>query len=158
MAKDGKRRECPVDWTPWKAKRIERRGLDVVVDECPKCQGTFVDDAEVGRLTGNRSLDTFLDKYVGADADTERICPRCGGLMDSEQVETVRVDVCLTCKGMWVDHGELEVLQSAKGDYTKLSAEKKAELERAEAGRQQQLKAEGTPLRRLLNRLRGKGA
>ena len=42
-----------------------------------------------------------------------RRCPRCGVDMESRQLtREVRVEVCLKCQGMWLDHGRLRSLVS----------------------------------------------
>lgn len=38
-------------------------------------------------------------------------CPRCQGtVLDERERDGVVVDVCLECKGVWLDRGELEKL------------------------------------------------
>lgn len=37
-------------------------------------------------------------------------CPRDGTELEEKTFESVRVDVCLTCRGIWLDPGELEQL------------------------------------------------
>ena len=37
-------------------------------------------------------------------------CPRCGGMLEVRDVEHVRIDVCDTCHGTWLDAGELEMV------------------------------------------------
>lgn len=37
-------------------------------------------------------------------------CPACQTVMREREKESVIVDVCPACKGMWLDHGELEKL------------------------------------------------
>ncbi len=129
-----KKRECPVDWTTLVARKIPVFGPDIEIDCCPKCQGIYLDKGEIRRLTGNRNLNDLLTKHLGLDADSSYVCPRCGGLMDAEMAGSTRVDVCLTCKGVWVDHGELESLQADKTtDHTAFSSEKTAELGRAKS-------------------------
>lgn len=43
-------------------------------------------------------------------------CPKCG--LDLQTIHNkladVDVDVCMSCHGMWLDHGELERLQNQK--------------------------------------------
>ena len=34
-------------------------------------------------------------------------CPLCGGRMREMRKHGVDMDVCLDCKGIWLDHGEL---------------------------------------------------
>ncbi|HET7738075.1 MAG TPA: zf-TFIIB domain-containing protein [Tepidiformaceae bacterium] len=37
-------------------------------------------------------------------------CPACQTVMREREKEDVIIDVCPNCKGMWLDHGELEKL------------------------------------------------
>ncbi len=50
-------------------------------------------------------------------------CPRCEGPLDERERDGVVVDVCRTCRGVWLDRGELE----------KLIARAARELEQASA-------------------------
>ncbi|HVU02902.1 MAG TPA: zf-TFIIB domain-containing protein [Polyangiaceae bacterium] len=48
-------------------------------------------------------------------------CPRDGSVLETKTYEAkIEVDVCPSCGGMWLDHGELEAIQEAKEhDYRK---------------------------------------
>jgi len=39
-------------------------------------------------------------------------CPRCGASLAEHKIHHVAVDVCTGCKGVWLDHGEMELLAS----------------------------------------------
>ncbi|MFC1944351.1 zf-TFIIB domain-containing protein [Chloroflexota bacterium] len=43
-------------------------------------------------------------------------CPRCNGELTPEQYEGIEVDRCIVCKGMWLDYGELEMLEDTAFD------------------------------------------
>lgn len=103
-------RECPKDWTPLRKDVRHSFNQSVEVDECPKCQGLFLDKKEVEALTGSHALHKLLTKYTGLNSDVQILCPNCGGLMESMDAGGVRVDVCLDCFGVWMDAGELERL------------------------------------------------
>ncbi len=103
-------RECPRDWSPLRKETRRSHHRTVEVDICPTCNGLFLDQKEIRTLTGSSSLNKQLTKYLGLDADSQLICPNCGGLMDGEDAGGVRVDVCLDCYGVWLDAGELERL------------------------------------------------
>ena len=53
------------------------------------------------------------------DADRKKLersqhlnkCPRCGTDLVEHQTEHVKVDECRECRGIWLDHGELEQLR-----------------------------------------------
>jgi uncharacterized protein len=40
-------------------------------------------------------------------------CPRCGGDLKEVEHHNVKVDRCTDCKGVWLDSGELELLDHA---------------------------------------------
>jgi hypothetical protein len=110
-------------------EKVSVIGRDVVIDVCPNCSGVFLDKDEILRITGNRGLNRYLTKYLGIDSDSQLICPACGGLMDGEKLsEEVIVDVCLNCKGIWLDAGELERIKNIEDDFSTLSPEKMAEV------------------------------
>jgi uncharacterized protein len=52
------------------------------------------------------------------DAERERVersahymkCPKCGQDLTEKSFSAVKVDVCSGCNGMWLDAGELELL------------------------------------------------
>ncbi|MFT4571819.1 MAG: hypothetical protein ACI8TX_000253 [Hyphomicrobiaceae bacterium] len=39
-------------------------------------------------------------------------CPRDGASLVEQKLESVSVDVCPTCNGIWLDQGELETIES----------------------------------------------
>ncbi|HET6406217.1 MAG TPA: zf-TFIIB domain-containing protein [Candidatus Thermoplasmatota archaeon] len=121
-------RACPRDGT----KLVEEKHKDVTVDACPKCQGIFLDKNELKKLSGDADLNKYLRDMVGYDVDSQLLCPSCGGLMDAEHVRGVEVEVCLTCFGLWLDHGELDALVAAKGNAVALTPEKEAEIKKAQ--------------------------
>ena len=102
--------DCPRCWV--RAERKRRAGIDI--DICPKCGGIWLDTRELKKLLSNPNLHRHLTKYVGLESKSKLLCPRCGGLMNLENAEEVEVDVCLTCKGIWLDRGELEALGGKK--------------------------------------------
>ncbi len=140
-----KRRHCPVDWADLKPHKVTAFGPDVKAERCPKCGGIYLDNGEVVRLTGNVSLNNLLTKDLGLDSDSPHVCPGCGGVMDEEHAGQTRVDVCLTCKGVWVDHGELSALRTLSGkEARQRSPEKVEELARAKKARTANRKANRT--------------
>lgn len=120
-------RSCPRHRATLVAKPMK----DVTVDECPKCHGIFLDKNELKKLSGDADLNKHLRDMVGYDVDSQLICPACGGLMDAEHVRGVEVEVCLSCFGLWLDHGELDALVAAKGKPVEMTAGKEEELRKA---------------------------
>jgi len=37
-------------------------------------------------------------------------CPRCGATLQEQELQNVKIDSCPSCKGVWLDAGELEIL------------------------------------------------
>ncbi len=70
-------------------------------------------------------LDAERIKELRAKLDAERVaaaraatlmkCPKDGSDLKEVAIGNVKVDTCPTCKGMWLDAGELELL-GAGGD------------------------------------------
>jgi Zn-finger nucleic acid-binding protein len=59
--------------------------------------------------------------------------------MDLEDAGDVRVDVCLSCHGVWLDHGELDRLAGMEDAYfLGFNDEKAQELLRARSVRRQE--------------------
>jgi hypothetical protein len=41
-------------------------------------------------------------------------CPKCGGDLKEQALSSVKIDVCVDCKGMFLDAGELEMISRVK--------------------------------------------
>jgi uncharacterized protein len=52
-----------------------------------------------------------------AGTQTTLICPKCGSEMRSYERNSVMVDQCTGCKGIFLDRGELERLVDAEGAH-----------------------------------------
>jgi hypothetical protein len=52
-------------------------------------------------------------------------CPKCVGEMSEIELGGIRVDQCSKCKGIYFDHGELEILIESKEPKGFLSAMKR---------------------------------
>jgi uncharacterized protein len=46
-------------------------------------------------------------------------CPKCGHDLEEINYQDVMVDRCPDCKGVWLDHGELELLGKGDANVTK---------------------------------------
>ncbi|HEX4934442.1 MAG TPA: zf-TFIIB domain-containing protein [Gemmatimonadaceae bacterium] len=38
-------------------------------------------------------------------------CPKCGGDLAETEFHHIKIDRCRECKGIWFDHGEVEMLE-----------------------------------------------
>jgi hypothetical protein len=54
----------------------------------------------------------LLEARLKAEAEDRRLCPLDGASMSKEIVFNVVVDRCPSCKGMWLDGGELDLLRA----------------------------------------------
>ena len=57
-----------------------------------------------------RQLRTRLDSER-ARSTSAMPCPRCRASLEERRIDQVVVDQCPSCGGMWLDAGELELLQ-----------------------------------------------
>ena len=46
-------------------------------------------------------------------------CPKCGHDLEEISYQEVMIDRCTECKGVWLDHGELELLGKGDAKVTK---------------------------------------
>ncbi len=44
-------------------------------------------------------------------------CPKCGQKLTTEICDSVEIDVCPSCKGVWLDAGELGAIVESKGSF-----------------------------------------
>jgi Zn-finger nucleic acid-binding protein len=101
--------KCPHDQTPLEKKVV--RGRATEVDRCPKCGGVWCEDGEVDAIIGAKTR-----AAIPASAKpTRRLCPRCATpLVVFGYPDTMTLlDGCRTCRGLWLDHGELEQIAKA---------------------------------------------
>jgi Zn-finger nucleic acid-binding protein len=95
---------------------VTTRVRDIDVDRCPSCQGVWFDEAELPRLlhTDHRGLSRLQGGHDRSGLTEKRgDCPRDHTPLlrvFSAQNPAVIVDACPTCKGIWLDAGELDQL------------------------------------------------
>ena len=108
--------ECPHCWVEMKTVEKEIFGPNIMIDICPKCNGIWLDRGELKKIIKDKEVSDYLTKDIGTKARSPLICPRCRDLMDIEKAEDVEVDVCLGCRGVWLDAEELEGLKEVPVD------------------------------------------
>jgi Zn-finger nucleic acid-binding protein len=114
---------CPRDGATLNAMPYE---ADIEVDECPKCDGRWLDEGELNRIqnTVERDYSQRLREHPEFSAraydmsremsEAPMACPVCGQDMEREEyahTSQVVIDVCAACNGVWLDAGELERLE-----------------------------------------------
>jgi Zn-finger nucleic acid-binding protein len=84
------------------------------VDECPLCDGLWFDDQEPEKMVCTAAAPQYFFEPIAFDdsrkvvPEGQRRCPRCETVMDVFSVREVSVDVCTSCRGMWLDRRELQ--------------------------------------------------
>ena len=67
-----------------------------------------------------------LEKEQQAQTQAERLrlkelhwmhCPKCGQELATETCDSVEIDVCPSCKGVWLDAGELGTIVESRGSF-----------------------------------------
>jgi uncharacterized protein len=60
--------------------------------------------------------------------DSAMKCPRCEtGSLDERERESIVIDVCQNCRGVWLDRGELEkLIARATRDYEEIAPQREA--------------------------------
>ncbi len=99
---------------------------DVEVDVCPKCHGIWLDPGELERIQQTQEIDYSQELQAALNEDAlaynhERqlqeeaiACPSCGARMTKEEHgfnQWIVIDICPSCHGIWLDPGELELLE-----------------------------------------------
>lgn len=143
--------ECPHCWIKTMQAEIDVFGPNIIIDRCPECQGSWLDGGELQKMLKGRKLADYLTKDIGTKTRSKLVCPRCGGLMDIEKAGDVEVDVCVECRGVWLDDGELKELKKKAKEGFEGDPHEKA-VERWE---EHQWKRKNSPLYRFLDGLMG---
>ena len=109
---------CPVCAVNLELIKYEQEG----VLHCPSCHGYLIDTSALTRikkkeLNTNEMLDEQLKNELQLNTTTAISCPRCHLEMDKIQEcfpeidIDVMVDYCESCKLLWLDGGEIVLLQ-----------------------------------------------
>ena len=121
-------RACPI-CTERELTRLVAR--DVAVDHCTHCDGLWFDRGELELFPDKPSVREFLAAAHQAPSRCKRLghlvpraewmcpqcrsapvaCPVCKGRLSLVVTSTCTIDVCVPCEGVWLDRGELELLE-----------------------------------------------
>jgi membrane associated rhomboid family serine protease/Zn-finger nucleic acid-binding protein len=87
----------------------------VVVDRCPKCYGTWYDAGELEQVLGDAFNYQALMRIVSTRL-SECLCPCCRiamrSLVFSFHGGELVIDHCPSCRGFWLDSGELDSVKN----------------------------------------------
>ena len=100
--------------------------MGMELDKCHKCDGIWFDRGELDRLRDAKvpEIEELIEQKYGDPAFQEgepegyMRCPRCVHAPLRSQTYTyehpVRIDVCSTCYGIWLDDTELDAIIGEK--------------------------------------------
>ena len=105
--------KCPRDnnhLQPWGIWEIQCKG-------CPNCRGMWFSYPEVKILYEKRALAVPAQVYSRNEAiykykhwESNIRCPIDNRQMETYDLESLQIDICPECKGLWLDDGEVEKL------------------------------------------------
>ena len=98
---------------PFQAGKVE-------LDLCTFCKGLWFDAGELEQVLQRRLVGT-----VDATQESSRRCAADGLTLKPAVLGNLRVEVCTTCRGVFLDDGELVALNDGKKVAIAASAEKK---------------------------------
>ncbi len=102
---------CPVCGIDMLTEEIKLKGPSIVIDHCPACGGIWLDKGELNRMLRSRVPERLINGRGGLAKWGKQVCPRCQGKMEIKFIMDIELDECTKCKGIWLDHGELEALE-----------------------------------------------
>jgi hypothetical protein len=79
-------------------------------EKCVRCGNRRTRSTYEG-LPTCEDCQALLQARLKAEAEDRRLCPLDGVAMTKEVILNVVVDRCPSCKGMWLDGGELDLLK-----------------------------------------------
>ncbi|HPZ09750.1 MAG TPA: zf-TFIIB domain-containing protein [Candidatus Eremiobacteraeota bacterium] len=99
---------CPRDKMPLEESIFEN---DISIDTCSYCDGIWLDNEELGKLTGLKT-DVLDGEKISEEIEWDEIlkCPVCKIDMEKRyfsKEKTVKIDRCPGCFGIWLDTGEM---------------------------------------------------
>jgi len=110
--------DCPRCNTPLKHENVNEFKVTFEVDTCHKCGGTWFDNGELSHLDKIIEPTYFEIRKIPKQKEQLKAlsCPACGKLNLLQKAEHHRdskviMDYCPSCKGIWLDKGELEAIQ-----------------------------------------------
>ena len=115
--------KCPLDGHELVRQRYE---ADIDIDKCPECGGLWLDHQELERIQDCREHDYSEEikqipnlvnqAFTMALARSKPAvqCPSCDQVMERREygsASQVMIDVCTSCRGIWLDNGEINALE-----------------------------------------------
>ena len=109
---------CPRCKTTLNTEKVRDINTSFEADVCNSCGGTWFDKGELSQIDKLVEPTLFeIRKIPNVKEQQEALsCPSCNNLQVLEKAEHPRdhkviMDYCPSCKGIWLDKGELEAIQ-----------------------------------------------
>ncbi|WP_291860814.1 zf-TFIIB domain-containing protein [Marinilabilia sp.] len=117
--------DCPRCRTTLTAEPLNENELSFEIDKCHNCGGIWFDSGELAKI--DKIIEPTMLEIRKIPNKTEQLkplyCPSCSNHPRLKKAEHPRdkkviVDYCPTCKGIWLDKGELEAIQKENWGIT----------------------------------------
>jgi acetyl-CoA carboxylase beta subunit len=84
-----------------------------------------IEDQHVWELEQSRRLQLLeAEQQVVAETEKRQLkelhwmhCPKCGQKLTREEHGSVEIDVCPSCRGLWLDTNELETIVASESGF-----------------------------------------
>ncbi len=108
-------RKCPV-CDDVSLVEVELQGEEV--DRCPQCNGIYFDQGELESIVEMIQLflsvqleENEIDTFEASEVSRQMKCPADQSIMEKRDLGGHVMDVCPTCKGIWLDDREIAMLK-----------------------------------------------
>lgn len=117
--------DCPRCSTQLSVEDLKDLKISFEVDACPGCGGIWFDKGELSKIDKIMEPVVFEMRRIPNKSEQLQVlyCPSCSNHPRMEKAEHPRdakviCDYCPSCKGIWLDKGELEAIQKESGLIT----------------------------------------
>ena len=107
-----------------KMKEFNYADTGIMLDRCVNGHGIWLDSDELEKV--QIVMEEYDRRFSGVASvgsvsiETVRRCPRCERLLHEIDFEGEQIDVCGSCRGVWLDSGELQqVLRKREEQFSK---------------------------------------
>lgn len=107
--------ECPKCKIEMEEIMIE----EIIIDRCAQCKGIWLDYGELEALIRGGVVKRVEPEGILPNKEADKItgkCPRCRVILWRRKVydRDFHVEVCPSCFGVWLDEGELRLIDADK--------------------------------------------
>lgn len=103
------RLKCPIDHKPLLKLVID----NITIDYCRECCGIWLDSGELESLLDKRIECSEMVEKIALNEKQDRSskeCPACEKGLNKVDKEGIKVDICPSCRGVWLDGGEFALI------------------------------------------------